>query len=521
MSKSNVPKRKVYTLRSNQSDPLVRTVGIVLLVVLGLLFFFFLLRLAGCGRPELLPVASKHWDAPKDDGSVADWIEGVESPDEIAWERLPNPIGGRRVRDRWRASPPVVHPVPVDRIVPVPDEEGGRLVVSGYLNIYASAESNLRELALEISQEFPDEFVDVVSYREEYKRITIDFVVPEQKNVRKALEEKFSEVEFIFDETVFKDGKHFRKSEERNWPLNQVEIEQAWMNTRGDAEVVVAVIDGMFNASHPSLRGRTIDNWDVPGYDETVQVSAQLFSTRPETASHGTHVAALVGGDVAGTAGFGGFAPGCKLMLIQLSDDEAGFYTSRIVDALFYAKHHGAKVINLSLGTAFSEAESVAALSQEEQWELASSVAIEEAESWDKIFSMFAEQGVAVVKAAGNDAVVADFDPMNRSDKILVVGACDPEGRRADFSNFGEEVDVYAPGTDILSASADGGLVEMSGTSMAAPIAAGVVALIRSARPELSPVDVFDVVRNSAKSLHEFTPILNAGAAFKYLEVTA
>lgn len=521
MSTPTPPKRKVHVLKSNQSDPFVRTVGMILLIAFGLLFFIFLLRLSGCGRPEIVPVAGGHWHVPDDGGGVADWIRGDDDVEDGIWDELPNPEGGRRVRDRWRNPPPVVHPVPDDRIVPAPDEDGGRLIVSGYLNVYATLETNLRELALEISQEFPSEFVDVVSYAEEYKRVTIDVEESSKKKMRSALSDRFEQVEFVFDEAVFDGGQVELLDVEKNWPWEQVEIDKAWATTSGNPDVTVAVIDGMFNPDHAELRGRSRDNWDVPGYDGEVQVSGRLFSVSPSTASHGTHVAALVAGDQTNALGFGGFAPDCSLMLIQLSDHEAEFYTSRIVDALFYAKHHGVEVINLSLGSVMADADEISRLSEEDQMAIARGVALEEAASWDKIFTMFAEQGIAVVKAAGNESIVAHFDPINRSEHILLVGAVDSKGRPADFSNFGYGVDVYAPGVDIVSASADRGFMEMSGTSMAAPIAAGVVALLRSEYPDLAPDEVFKVIRESASKGPGSTPLLNAFSAMKALETAA
>ena len=521
MSTATPPKRKVHVLKSNQFDPFVRTVGMILLIAFGLLFFLFLLRLSGCGRPEIVPVAGGHWNAPGDVGGVADWLDGDDEVADVVWDDLPNPEGGRRVRDRWRNPPPVVHPIPDDRIVPAPDEEGGRLVVAGYLNVYATLETNLRELALEISQEFPDDFVDVVSYAEEYKRVTSDVKEASKKTMRSALTNWFDEVEFVFDEAVFNGAQVELMDVEQDWPWEQVEVEGAWRTTSGNPEITVAVIDGMFNPDHPELRGRSRDNWDVPGYDGDVQVSGRLFAASPSTASHGTHVAALVSGDQSNALGFGGFAPDCSLMLIQLSDHEAGFYTSRIVDALFYAKHHGAQVINLSLGSVYADSERFSRLSEEDQMSIARNVALEEAASWDKIFTMFADEGVAVVKAAGNESIVAHLDPMNRSDNILLVGAVDSKGRAADFSNFGYGVDIYAPGVNILSASADGGFVEMSGTSMASPIAAGVVALLRSEHPELAPAEVFEAIKSSARNASSSTPLLNAFSAIQTFESAA
>jgi subtilisin family serine protease len=517
MSTPTPLKRKVHTLKSNQSDPFVRTVGMVLLIVFGLLLFLFLLRLSGCGRPEIVPDVGAHWHAPQSGGGVADWIAGKDDVDDAVWDELPNPDGGRRVRDRWRYPPPVVHPVPEDRVIPSPDEHGGRLVVAGYLNVYATIETNLRELALEISQEFPDDFVDVISYADEYKRVTIDVNESSKKKLRAALGRRFTNVEFVFDEAVFAASHKELMDTEQDWPWENVQIEGAWRTTRGNPKVTVAVIDGMFDPDHAELRGRSKNNWDVPGYDGNVQFSRQLLSVNPGTASHGTHVAALVAGDQSNAQGFGGFAPDCSLMLIQLSDDEAGFYTSRIVDALFYAKHHGAGVINLSLGSVFSKAEEVANLSEADQVSIAKTLATEEAESWNKLFNLFAEQGIAVVKAAGNESIVAHFDPMNRSESILLVGAVDSNGVTADFSNFGLGVDIYAPGVDIVSASANGGFMAMSGTSMAAPIAAGVVALLQSAYPNLEPDDLFKAIKESADQGAGSIPLLNAFSAMKLL----
>ncbi|GAE33512.1 protease [Halalkalibacter akibai JCM 9157] len=110
------------------------------------------------------------------------------------------------------------------------------------------------------------------------------------------------------------------------------------------------------------------------------------------------------------------------------------------------------------------------------------------------------EQDVILIGASGNDNVE---DPMYPAfyDEVFTVAAVNDARNRAFFSNYGQHVDVTAPGEHIPSLFPNNNYVVMSGTSMAAPHVAGLAGLIRSLRPDLSNEEVYEVMRSTAKDL--------------------
>lgn len=204
-------------------------------------------------------------------------------------------------------------------------------------------------------------------------------------------------------------------------------------------------------------------------------------------ASHGTHVAGIIAAAHGNKMGVNGVAPNARIMSLRAvpNGDERD---KDVANAIRYAVDMGAKVINMSFGKPFSPGES---LVQE---------AIQYAASRD----------VLMVHAAGNDALfVPDIPTYPRATKIddsrlsfwIEVGAMG-RTRIASFSNFGSPVvDVFAPGQDIYAPLPNGKYGAQSGTSMAAPVVAGMAALLRGLYPKLSAPEIRDIIVSSVKPL--------------------
>lgn len=188
---------------------------------------------------------------------------------------------------------------------------------------------------------------------------------------------------------------------------------------------------------------------------------------------HGTHVA----GTVAGTAF--GVAKQATVVPVRVLGCTGGGTTSTVIAGLdWIAAHHPAGtrgVVNLSLGS------------------------VRDA-PLDAAVEALVQQGFVVVAAAGNDAADACTTSPAGAPSALTVGASDENDARADFSNFGPCLDVFAPGTRIVSTSLvyPSGAELRSGTSMAAPHVAGVAALALAAAPESSPGDVAEMISRTA-----------------------
>ena len=235
--------------------------------------------------------------------------------------------------------------------------------------------------------------------------------------------------------------------------------------------VVVAVLDTGIDATHPDLLGKV--------------AAAETFIDDGEGVGdvfgHGTHVASIVAGSGAASAGqLHGVAPGATLLSGRVCDVAGGCYDSAILAGMEWAIAHDARIINLSLGATDSPGIDP----------------LEEA-----INRLSAEHGTLFVAAAGNNGFSASsVDSPSSADAALSVGAVDRFDSRASFSGQGPRTgdhalkpDLTAPGTDIVAARADGTLigapvgdfyVRLSGTSMATPHAAGAAALLFQQHPE-------------------------------------
>jgi subtilisin family serine protease len=206
-------------------------------------------------------------------------------------------------------------------------------------------------------------------------------------------------------------------------------------------------------------------------------------------AKHGTHVAGIIGASRNNTKGISGVADNVKIMVLRAvpNGDERD---KDIANAIYYAVDNGAKVINMSFGKSFSpEKELVDA-------------AVKYAES----------KGVLLVHAAGNSSLNTDVeenfpkkqflnDKKSASNWIEVGALSWKKGDKmvAKFSNYGKKsVDVFSPGVDIYSTTPSSKYEQLSGTSMAAPVTAGIAAMILSYYPELSASQVKECILKSA-----------------------
>ncbi len=208
-------------------------------------------------------------------------------------------------------------------------------------------------------------------------------------------------------------------------------------------------------------------------------------------ASHGTHVAGIIGATRVAGQSVQGIAPSVSLMALRAVPD-GDERDADVAAAIRYAVDHGAHIINMSFGKDYSPGKA------------AVDAAAKYAES----------KGVLVVHAAGNDGKSLETEPSFPTPILqdgstvstwLEVGASSWKGLSelaAPFSNYGKtRVDLFAPGADILSAVPGGSVGRESGTSMAAPVVSGVAALLMAYFPELTAADVKRVLMESVRAL--------------------
>jgi subtilisin family serine protease len=256
--------------------------------------------------------------------------------------------------------------------------------------------------------------------------------------------------------------------------------------------VRVAVLDSGVDATHPALAGRLLPGFDFVDFD-TDPAEVGSPTTHPSF-GHGTHVAGIVAM----------VAPGAKIMPLRVLDADGSGNAWVLAEALLYAvdpdrnpaTNDGAHVINLSLGT-LNRTRVLQSVAQLSACALPA-VIVEPLDDFsdpgynpDK--DRCSQQGGAViVAAAGNDGsrALRQYPAAEGVYGLLAVGASNRASVLSGFSNYGSWVDVAAPGQNITSTVPGAGFGTWSGTSMAAPMASGVAALLRAREPGLSPRDV-------------------------------
>lgn len=298
----------------------------------------------------------------------------------------------------------------------------------------------------------------------------------------------------------------------RQWGLTAIKAPQAWATTRG-AGVVVAVVDSGVDLRHPDLRGRLVIR---PGSDLTRNTAYTCPFQRAEARAkwsravarddngHGTHVAGIVAAATGNKRGIAGVAPRARVLPVKVLDQTGTSDDRTIARGICFAVRNGAKVINLSLGN-----------------DPVSSIVVRGGRTdTNRAVSFAYARGAAVVIAAGNESFPACDFPASHA-KALCVGAVDRRGLQARYSNFGVAVGVVAPGgfgsvaecgddediwSTILPSSerdcGSDGYEPLAGTSMAAPHASGVAALVVARfRARATPDFVYDRLKKTADDL--------------------
>jgi type VII secretion-associated serine protease mycosin len=257
------------------------------------------------------------------------------------------------------------------------------------------------------------------------------------------------------------------------WFLRDLKIEQVHRITKG-AGVTVAVIDSGIEAEHPDLSGQVAGG---------VAIGGAAGGPLVDDDTHGTSMAGLIAAKGGGANHALGIAPGAKLLSVRVDMKGAGFYTDQVASGIRWAADNGAKVINLSLGGDTPLP--------------AQTEAVSYAQSKD----------VVVVAAAGNrdQGMTGVVAPANLPG-VIAVGATGKNGSVHANSVSGATLGVVAPGESMVTtgsrrAGKTTGYVQPTGTSPAAAVVSGVVALIRSKYPDLRAADVVNRLVRTADDL--------------------
>jgi thermitase len=228
----------------------------------------------------------------------------------------------------------------------------------------------------------------------------------------------------------------------RQWGLTRVEAPQAWEVTTGSSNINIAILDTGVDQDHPDLAAKLISNKNFT-----------TSATVDDVHGHGTHVAGIAAAITNNGIGVAGLGYTSTIMNVKVLGDSGSGYYSWIIWGIAWAADHGAEVINMSLGGS------------------SSSSALEDAinYAWSR--------GVIVVAAAGNSGSTPPSYPAYYNN-CMAVAATDVNDAKPSWSNYGDWVDVAAPGASIYSTLKDNSYGYKSGTSMASPYVAGLAGLV-------------------------------------------
>ena len=246
------------------------------------------------------------------------------------------------------------------------------------------------------------------------------------------------------------------------WHLRKIQAPSAWSINTGSANVVIAVLDTGVDGAHADLSSKMTSGWNV--YDNN--------SDTRDVNGHGTLVAGVAAALSNNGQGVASVAWNCRIMPVRISDNTGFASFSSMASGLTWAADHGARVANLSYRASASSTVGAAA-------------------------QYFQSRGGVVAVAAGNEGV---FDSSLDSPYILTVGGTDSNDLLYAWSNTGNNLDVVAPGSAYTTVKG-GGYSAASGTSIAAPIVAGLAALIASANPNLTGDEIQTILKQSADEL--------------------
>ena len=257
-------------------------------------------------------------------------------------------------------------------------------------------------------------------------------------------------------------------------------------------EIIVAVVDTGVDYKHADLKeqmwvnsgeiaGNGIDDDgngyidDVHGIDTLGRDSQGKATGDPmDTHGHGTHVSGIIGAKQNNNLGVAGVAVNVKIMAIRTVPNRGDETDVDVAESFIYAAKMGARVINCSFGKRVNEGGMVVS---------------------EAIDFIAREYGVLVVAASGNESTNIDrsmrYPASFQNESLMVVASTQRRGRMSGFSNYGiKNVDIAAPGSSILSTVRGGRYGNMSGTSMASPVAAGIAAETLANAPEMTPLEL-------------------------------
>jgi len=231
---------------------------------------------------------------------------------------------------------------------------------------------------------------------------------------------------------------------DKQWALGKIQALEAWQVTSGSQDVLIAILDTGIDQNHEDLKGKVM-----------AEVNFTDSPTLDDIHGHGTHIAGIIAANSNNGTGIAGVASEVRLMNVKVADDKGRCQASAVADGIIWAVDSGAGVINISIEL------------REPSLQLEDAVNY----AWS--------QGAIIIAAAGNDGSQSPIYPAYY-ENCIAVAATRQNDTLAPLSNYGDWVNVAAPGFNIYSTLPDDGYGYKTGTSFAAPYVSGLAALLFS-----------------------------------------
>ncbi|MDH7517262.1 MAG: S8 family peptidase [Candidatus Thermoplasmatota archaeon] len=253
----------------------------------------------------------------------------------------------------------------------------------------------------------------------------------------------------------------------QQWGPKRIHCEKAWDAGTGSSNVKIAIVDTGIDYNHEDISG----NYVSGGYDWVNNDNDPMDDN-----DHGTHCAGIAAAVMNNNKGIAGVAQ-VKVMAEKVLSAGGSGSSSNVASGITHAADNGADIISMSLGS-----NSPSSVIQ------------------DACDYAYNTKGVVVVAAAGNDGQSHVSYPAAYP-TVIAVGAIDTSDNRCSFSNYGEDLELMAPGYRVVSSIPGNEYKFFTGTSMACPHVAGVAALAKSLYPSQNNVWIRQKLRDTAEDL--------------------
>lgn len=257
------------------------------------------------------------------------------------------------------------------------------------------------------------------------------------------------------------------------WHLTKIQAGLAWDISQGSNSVIVAVTDNAIRTTHPDLQNKLVAGRDVVDNDNDPNPCGS------NNGLHGSHVSGIVGAQTNNGVGIASIGFNVRIMPIKIGDCNGSLVGA--YDGIIWAYQNGAHIINCSWGGGGYSTYGQNVVNA----------------AWNA--------GSIVVAAAGNDNVSTVFYPAGYNNVISVASTASNDAKSS-FSNYGTWIKISAPGSSILSCNASTGYTNLSGTSMASPLVAGLLGLMKSYGPTLTNTQLINCLYSSADNINAVNP---------------